>query len=52
MSGDEFGLDKKKRLDAKREAEEQQPAPQLEPEFPFDVVAFDPVFFGLDILHE
>ncbi len=43
MSEDGYGLDKKARL-AAQEAEEVEPPMRLEPEFPFEVVAFDPNF--------
>jgi|GEM_PF-6343621 len=41
MSEDTHGLDKAARL-AAQEAEEIKPPVRLEPEFPFEVVAFDP----------
>ena len=47
MSEDNHGLDKAARLAAK-EAEEVEPPMRLEPEFPFEVVAFDPKPWGLE----
>lgn len=47
MSEDGYGLDKVARLAAKESAEPGLPI-RLEPEFPFEVVAFDPGFFGLE----
>ena len=47
MSEDGYGLDKAARLAAKEE-EEPQPCLRLDPEFPFEVVAFDPPFWGLE----
>jgi hypothetical protein len=47
MSEDGYGLDKAARL-AAQEADEVVPAMRLEPEFPFEVVAFDPRFWGLE----
>ncbi len=41
MSEDGYGLDKAARL-AAEEAEEIKPPMRLEPEFPFEIVAFDP----------
>ena len=49
MSEDSYGLDKAARLEAK-EAEEIEPPMRMEPEFPFEVVAFDPEFWGLEEL--
>ncbi len=49
MSDDNHGLDKAARLAAKQEEEPQAPV-FLEPEFPFEVVAFDPEFWGLEEL--
>ncbi len=49
MSKDSYGLDKAARLEAK-EMDEVEPPIQLEPEFPFEVVAFDPEFWGLEEL--
>ena len=46
MSSDGYGLDKAARLEAQQQ-EEQAAVPELEPEFPFTVVAFDPAFFGV-----
>jgi hypothetical protein len=46
MSEDSYGLDKAARLEAK-ETDEVEPPIQLEPEFPFEVVAFDLNFLGL-----
>jgi hypothetical protein len=43
MSEDSYGLDKEARLEAK-ETDEVEPPVRLEPEFPFEVVAFDPKF--------
>lgn len=43
MSEDGYGLDKVARLAAKESAEPGLPI-RLEPEFPFEVVAFDPGF--------
>jgi hypothetical protein len=49
MSEDTYGLDKSARL-AAREADEVVPIMRLEPEFPFEVVAFDPgLWIELDI---
>lgn len=44
-----YGLNKAARLQARREeiAEENEPAP-LEPDFPYQVLPFDPLFFGVD----
>ncbi|MCB1209195.1 MAG: hypothetical protein KDK97_07710 [Verrucomicrobiales bacterium] len=47
MSEDGYGLDKVARLAAKESEEPGLPI-RLEPEFPFEVVAFDPGFFGLE----
>ncbi len=47
MSEDSYGLDKAARLEAK-EAEDIERPMRLEPEFPFELVAFDPGFFGLE----
>ena len=47
MSEDSYGLDKAARLEAK-EAEEVEPPMRLEPEFPFELVAFDSKFFEGD----
>jgi hypothetical protein len=44
MSEDGYGLDKAARL-AAEEAEEIKPPMRLEPEFPFEVVAFDLEFW-------
>jgi hypothetical protein len=44
MSEDSYGLDKAARL-AAQEAEEVEPHIRLEPEFPFEVVAFDLEFW-------
>jgi hypothetical protein len=44
MSEDGYGLDKAARL-AAQEAEEVEPPMRLEPEFPFEVVAFDLEFW-------
>jgi hypothetical protein len=44
MSEDSYGLDKAARLEAK-EAEEIEQSMSLEPEFPFEVVAFDLEFW-------
>lgn len=44
MSEDAYGLDKAARLETK-EAEEIEPPMRLEPEFPFEVVAFDLEFW-------
>jgi hypothetical protein len=46
MSSDGYGLDKTARLEAQKQ-EEQAAVPELEPEFPFTVVAFDPAFFDV-----
>ena len=46
MSSDGYGLDKAARLEAQQQ-DEQAAVPELEPEFPFTVVAFDPAFFGV-----
>ena len=46
MSSDGYGLDKAARLEAQQQ-EEQAAVPELEPEFPFTVVAFDPTFFNV-----
>lgn len=43
---DGYGLDKAARLEAQQQ-EEQAAVPELEPEFPFTVVVFDPAFFGV-----
>jgi hypothetical protein len=51
MSEDSYGLDKAARLEAK-EAEEIEPPMRMEPEFPFEVVAFDPEFWALEELAE
>jgi hypothetical protein len=49
MSEDNYGLDKAARLAGKEEDE--PPAPvELEPEFPFEVVAFDPELWGMEEL--
>lgn len=45
MSSDGYGLDKAARLEAQQQ--EEQAVPELEPEFPFTVVVFDPAFFGV-----
>jgi hypothetical protein len=44
MSEDGYGLDKAALLAAEK-AEEVDPRIRLEPEFPFEVVAFDPEFW-------
>ena len=44
MSEDSYGLDKAARLEAKG-AEEIEPPIQMEPEFPFEVVALDLEFW-------
>jgi hypothetical protein len=48
---DGFGLRRSERLEAKRKAQKEKAAaeqPQtLNPPFPFEVVPFDPRFFGL-----
>ena len=44
MSSDGYGLDKAARLEAQQQ-EVHAAVPELEPEFPFTVVAFDPAFF-------
>ena len=46
MSSDGCGLDKAARLEAQQQ-EEQAAVQELEPEFPFTVVAFDPGFFNV-----
>ena len=46
MSEDGYGLDKAARLAAKQGDEHEAPV-SLEPEFPFEVVALDPYFWGL-----
>ena len=46
MSEDNHGLDKAARLAAKQEEEPKAPV-LLEPEFPYEVVAFDLNFLGL-----
>ena len=46
MSEDNHGLDKAARLAGKQEEESKAPV-LLEPEFPFEVVAFDLNFLGL-----
>jgi hypothetical protein len=45
MSEDTSGLDKAARLAAK-ESDDDVPPIRLEPEFPFEVVAFDPGFWA------
>lgn len=47
MSEDTYGLDKAARLAAEEAEEIRQPV-RLEPEFPFELVAFDPGFWGLE----
>lgn len=44
-----YGLNKAARLQAKRDekAAEDEPPP-LEPDFPYQVQPFDPLFFGID----
>ena len=44
--GDDFGLDKAARLQARREAEDAGVEP-LEPLFPWNAEPFDPEFFGM-----
>lgn len=46
MSAEGYGLDKAARIEAEQQ-EAEEAVPVLEPEFPFTVVAFDPVFFGV-----
>jgi hypothetical protein len=51
MSEDGYGLDKAARLAAKKGADIEPPV-RLEPEFPFELVAFDPGFWALEELAE
>ncbi len=46
MSSDGYGLDKAARIEAEQQ-EADEAVPVLEPAFPFSVVPFDPVFFGV-----
>lgn len=44
-----YGLNKAARLKAKREEKaKEDEAPPLEPDFPYDVLPFDPLFFRVD----
>jgi hypothetical protein len=46
---DEFGLNKTARLQARRADRQKKDAPlPLNPPFPYEVIAFDPVFFGVE----
>ena len=44
----EYGLNKAERLKAERKERQQEDAPlPLDPEFPYQVRPFDPLFFGV-----
>ena len=49
MATDNYGLNKERRLAAENRERNQYERPNLEPEFPYDVVGFDDRYFGATI---